>query len=788
MNYIKVPKVIEKLEKAEASFLPVVIMAATGYGKSAAVKYYYQRKKYLMIKCLNGKLEYMPDIEKITQKYIIIEDAQWVDSAESYEYIRTLLRMKDKQIVIIKRGIFPKYLMRDELEVSFIKIVESDLMFGKEQVEQIFKERNIPISEDDTSKIAEITFGYPIAIFYYAEHIKETKHFSQKVIDDTWNDMFRLWDTTLIAKWTDEFIKFALSVCQYEIFSEEMAVYLTGNSRISKVMEYCFDGTSQLKQNENGEYFLHPAVKLFFCWEQKMRWTDETIKENYKKGAYFYEMNNDIEKALFYYRKAGSSENIKNLLIKNAHKHPGIGHYIETKDYYLSLPKEEITRTPVLTAAVSMLYDLILQPERSAEYYDELIKFERDCKNAKDKRKEARTWLAYLDISLPHKGTKGILRTIKNIFASVNKGDIVLPEVSETDNLPSIMNGGLDFSEWSKSDIQITKCIKEPIETILGKGGKGLVTIALAESGFEKGTMSPYEVVTRCSDGYESAAHGGRIEICFVATGVMARQHIVEGQFYSAKRVYQSFKNRVLEEKANHLLQNMEVFETWLALYENNSEKIKKYIDKATDARSSFFSFDRFRSMINIRCLIAENRLSEAAELSLFLTGYFEKYERHFLWMENEILKAVIFYRMNDEHYKSHIKNAIKRAEEYHFVRLISLEGNAVLQILKEMKKDGEFDDISSEYVDITLSETAKIAYTYPDYLKYYPQKEIKLTKREKEILSMLCIGMSMNEICENCGISMNGLKKHNSNIYRKLEASNRAEAERNARAYGIIF
>ena len=104
------------------------------------------------------------------------------------------------------------------------------------------------------------------------------------------------------------------------------------------------------------------------------------------------------------------------------------------------------------------------------------------------------------------------------------------------------------------------------------------------------------------------------------------------------------------------------------------------------------------------------------------------------------------------------------------------------------MKKDGEFDDISSEYVDITLSETAKIAYTYPDYLKYYPKKEIKLTKREKEILSMLCIGMSMNEICENCGISMNGLKKHNSNIYRKLEASNRAEAERNARAYGIIF
>ncbi|MBR1444710.1 MAG: hypothetical protein IJ583_14395, partial [Firmicutes bacterium] len=497
---------------------------------------------------------------------------------------------------------------------------------------------------------------------------------------------------------------------------------------------------------------------------------------------------NDIEKALFYYKKAGSTENIKNLLIKNARKHPGIGHYIETKDYYLSVPKEEIIKIPVLTAGVSMLYDLILQPERSDEYYNELIKFESNNENAKDKRKEARTWIAYLDIFLPHKGTKDILQTIKNIFASVKNGDIVLPEISQTDNLPSIMNGGLDFSEWSRSDIQIAKFIKEPLETILGKGGKGLVTIALAESGFEKGTMSPYEVITKCSDGYESAAHGGRIEICFAAAGVMVRQHITEGQFSSAKRVYQSFKNRALEEKADYLFQNMEAFETWLALYENDSEKIKKYIDDMPNAQSSFCSFDRFRSMINIRCLIAENRLIEAADLSLFLTGYFEKYERHFLWLENEILKSVIFYRMNVEQYKTHMKNAIKKAEEYHFVRLISLEGNAVLQILREMKKDGSFDDISPNYVDMVLSETSKVAYTYPDYLKYYPQKEINLTKREKEIISMLCSGMSMNEICENCGISMNGLKKHNSNIYRKLGASNRAEAERNARAYGIIF
>lgn len=54
MSYIKIEKVFEKLKKAEEIYAPVVITAASGFGKSAAVKYYYRRKSPITLYCKLG--------------------------------------------------------------------------------------------------------------------------------------------------------------------------------------------------------------------------------------------------------------------------------------------------------------------------------------------------------------------------------------------------------------------------------------------------------------------------------------------------------------------------------------------------------------------------------------------------------------------------------------------------------------------------------------------------------------------------------------------------------------
>lgn len=51
-----------------------------------------------------------------------------------------------------------------------------------------------------------------------------------------------------------------------------------------------------------------------------------------------------------------------------------------------------------------------------------------------------------------------------------------------------------------------------------------------------------------------------------------------------------------------------------------------------------------------------------------------------------------------------------------------------------------------------------------------------KLTEKEKEVLSHLCKGSLNKEISIQLNISVETVKKHNKNIFKKIGARNRAE------------
>lgn len=51
------------------------------------------------------------------------------------------------------------------------------------------------------------------------------------------------------------------------------------------------------------------------------------------------------------------------------------------------------------------------------------------------------------------------------------------------------------------------------------------------------------------------------------------------------------------------------------------------------------------------------------------------------------------------------------------------------------------------------------------------------LTGREKEILSYLCKGLLNKEISKQLNISVETVKKHNKNIFKKIGVRNRTEA-----------
>jgi DNA-binding NarL/FixJ family response regulator len=74
-----------------------------------------------------------------------------------------------------------------------------------------------------------------------------------------------------------------------------------------------------------------------------------------------------------------------------------------------------------------------------------------------------------------------------------------------------------------------------------------------------------------------------------------------------------------------------------------------------------------------------------------------------------------------------------------------------------------------------------------PTVLKKEETKDIKLSKRETEILIQLSKGLNYNAIADNLIISPSTVRKHIENIYKKLQVHNKIEAVLKAQKRNLI-
>ena len=290
-----------------------------------------------------------------------------------------------------------------------------------------------------------------------------------------------------------------------ETFTIPLAEQITGNKKTYRLVQDAAEIGNFLMRADSESYQIRPVLRSSLLRRAKRLWDREKYLEIYYNAGHYYEMQDDVLTALELYEKSGNKNRIRELLIRNAEKNPGNGHYFTLRKYYLSLTEEEIETDAVLMSGMSMLYSLLLKPEESEYWYDRLCKYETEQSGGI--KREAKSRIAYLDIALPHRGTVGILELMKDIPTLLFDDGITLPEFSVTTNLPSVMNGGKDFSEWSRKDRQIAGTMGKVVATVLGRYGKGLVQIALAESQYEKGGDT-YEILSLLGKGSLEAEAG----------------------------------------------------------------------------------------------------------------------------------------------------------------------------------------------------------------------------------------------------------------------------------------
>lgn len=152
--------------------------------------------------------------------------------------------------------------------------------------------------------------------------------------------------------------------------------------------------------------------------------------------------------------------------------------------------------------------------------------------------------------------------------------------------------------------------------------------------------------------------------------------------------------------------------------------------------------------------------------------------------MESNLLKAILYYRMNNEKWINILQEVISHAEEYHFVRLLSREGAALMPLLRK----GTFTWKNTEFHKEVEKETLFMADTYPAYLKTSTENaNLILPENALKILRMQSMGSSTAQIAEKLEISTATVKYHNKQTYKKLGVKTKAQAVNEAKNRKLI-
>ena len=786
-NYIAPASALKKLKKARNLSQTVYLYGATGYGKTELVRQYLSGRRYTYLSCeeLPWEAGALPRLEpgRQNRRVVVIDDLHRLKSEKLRQEILALEEREDIWLILVSRSPLPAWLMPRHIKSVFVVVSEDDLRMGRDEITAYLDARGVVYTEEDIQYLQNTAEGNAYVLHHVALRMKEGQSPGPELRTEIREAFASYLENVVLVRWDSDLLEFLMQVSVVDEFTLELAEMISGNLHVTALLERAAEAGNFMTQ-EDGVYRLRPVLIQALRNRALKLYGRERVQDFKYNAALYYEMHDEVVPALKLFEECGKTERIKNLLIRNARMNPGNGHYYELRRYYFNLDEREIADSPVLMAGMSMLCSMLMDGEKSEYWYEKLKAYAANAKGGI--RREAQSRLAYLDIGLPHRGSRDVLAVMKNIPALLFDKGNCLPEFSVTSNLPSTMNGGKDFCHWSPDDTKLAKTVGPLVERVLGRYGQGLVKAALGESQYEKGG-DDYTVMALLTRAQMETEQGGTMEIAFAAVGVRIRLAMLKGERQAARELLASFEQSAKQNRAVQLLPNIQALKCRMELWEGNLDGVERWMKTAPDEDVEFCSLERYRYLTKVRCYLANGEYMKAQALLEKLRYYAEQTNRPYVRMETGLLSAITKERAGGP-WQDELAAVLREAESYRFLRLITEEGAAVWPLLQREKKAMQSaGTLDKDWLRRVLDEAAEVSRRYPLYLKKRAATSTDFGGTALTILRLQADGLSVNRIAQRLELKPDNVKYHIKENYRKLSADNKADALLAARSLGLI-
>ena len=714
---------------------------------------------------------------------LLIDDLQLMQEEAGQQALCELIRSSpERRFVLLSRGVPPGCLTAFQYTGLMTVLEADDLLFDEGDVRRLFQLSGVNVTDSEIDGILKESVGYPLGVAITARCMSPDKPWTPELVARVFYEVFLYFETAIYRRFDLPVRRFLLELAPFESFDLEMARMVSGDPRAGERLDWIFRYTTMLRYDDCQRFHFWSGFRAFLLWEMEREYTEEKRKALIGRGGLYYELKEDYAHALECYTSGGDHSKVSELLVRNAELHPGMGHYAEMEKYYRSLPEAEILASPSLMQGMSMLCALVMDYEGSERWYGELQKFVEHCGRQDAAGKQARGRLAWLDISLPQRGVKGLTETIPAVFRLLTNKEVALPSFSVTSALPSIMNGGKDFSEWSKKDDLLYKTLRLPVEAVLGRDSVCLADCAIAESKFEKGEDVAGRMLSLLPQMNEVRNHGTS-DMEFAVSGLLARSQLANGQPTDARRTIEVLHECFVERGLTRFLPNMDAMLCRIDMHTGDLDAADAWYREKAPCEPTHLNVMRRYQYLTQAMVELEDGRPDTAQLTLSpLEPYIQNCARNIDGIHLNVLTAIALHRKKDERWRERLTAALDAAAEYRFIRTVSVYGTAVLPLLEALDWDG--DKACRKRLMAAVRTQAAF---YPHFLEPRLAPGEELTPTELQILHLLCADKSNTEIAQIMDVKLSTVKTHVSHILDKLDVKRRAEAKTAAKKLHLV-
>lgn len=733
-NYIHPKAAWDKLRMAGARRQNVYLYAATGYGKTELLHRYLRRRRHIWLSGEGLTVETLQEIALPAEATMVIDDlARVLDPAVRREIV-SMLDQPGLWLVLAGRCPLPSWLTGPYVNGRLSVIPEEDLRLSEKEIAQLYLSWGVQLPRNLLEKrIIPLVEGNPLGARLLAVEMSQGSSYTEELMNDLTRKFYEYLNQAIYSEWPEEIREMMMQLSLLEHFTIQQAEEMTGRSDVNRLLAQAAE-MGNLFSFKDGGYTLRPAV--INSMKLRMETVCDRVRKNelLRRAGTICEKEGNIPRALKLYQDGQCEKEIHALLIDNARRYPGGGYYYELTPAYLALPEEEVRSSPDLIAARSMLYSLALNATESERWYTVLQEYAAGHPDPEEHRL-AESWLVYLDISLPHRGSTNLIEVLDEAARKIQTERLVMPEFSVTGGQPSLINGSKDFCDWTRDDQ----------------------------------TMA-----------FQLEKH--------VGAALVARVYLVTGHPGDSVKTLEEIETRAQQRGARRVVRNVRAMQSRIKLWQGWVEDAVRWMENEPQNEIHFNVLERYCYNTFVRVYMAQQRYDKTAQILMRLRSYANIEKRPWLQMEGDLLESIIRYRTGNPLWKTELTQVLRRAESYHFVRLFCREGAALLPLLQEL---GCPEGVDEAYWQEVLGKTRTMAEAYPLYLSTNAPAAlpgaVQLSERALQVLRLQDRGLTRSEIARQLQLSERSVKYQCEQAYHKLGTGNKVEALAAARKLNLL-